>query len=171
MPKKKDLWQPLEPDTQNLLLKLLWEDGHSEAAIATFFNTGKGRIVRHRQFTLKLETRTAGRGTIKPEVNRERFIDLLDLHGMRQYEAENDVWVIAPIGRTPLPPVPKSAEDVERPPTKVAHEKPDVPLLVNCFAECTSRWSEDAAWNVVRVDMRPRGTRGRALFYTRHRLA
>ena len=67
MPKKKDLWQPLEPDTQNLLLKLLWEDGHSEAAIATFFNTGKGRIVRHRQFTLKLETRTAGRGTIKPE--------------------------------------------------------------------------------------------------------
>ena len=76
-------WDELSKEEQDLYLTLLWEDGYSEKAIATFFTTTKGRIVRRRS-TLKLPA--SGRPTVRQTVNPDRFQDLLDLHAMRQAE-------------------------------------------------------------------------------------
>ena len=78
-------WDQLSKDEQNLYLTLLWEDGYSERAIARFFSTTKGRIVKRRQAVLKLPTHN--RHPVKSVVNPDRFKDLLDLYLMQQLEA------------------------------------------------------------------------------------
>lgn len=88
--------EQLTVEEQNLYLTLLWQDGHSEKAIADFFGTTKGRIVRRRH-SLKLGS--TGRPEAKGKVDPERFQDLLDLHGMREMEKTEgaNVSAIAPV--------------------------------------------------------------------------
>ncbi len=117
MPKeqRRKPWLELTSIEQNLYLRLLWEDGHTEQAIAHFFETTKGRIVRRRS-TLKPPNKD--RGTIKKSVDRERFRDLLDLHRMQQME-ERGVAAIAPIeeapGRTCLWPLSTGGRSLKQP--------------------------------------------------------
>jgi hypothetical protein len=94
-------WDKLTRVQQDLYLGLLWNDGHSERAIASFLHTTKGRIVRRRH-TNKLSRKRIGE--VKQEVNPERFQDLLDLNAMEKVE-EKGVAAIAPLGhcKWPLP--------------------------------------------------------------------
>ena len=100
----KKTWDDLPRATQDLYLTLLWDDGHSEQAIADFFSTTKGPVVRRRQTGLRLPTE--GRGKIKKEVNYDHFLDLLEIHKMRTMESQNGgkVACIAPV----------TADDVQR---------------------------------------------------------
>ncbi len=76
MAKYERTWHRLTRQEQDLFLTLLWKDGHSEKAIADFFNVGKGTIVRRRQTGLKLKT--SGRPDVKQEVDAARFQVLLE---------------------------------------------------------------------------------------------
>jgi hypothetical protein len=91
---KKPRWDQLSQTEQDLYLTILWNDGHSEGAIAKFLGASKGQIVRRRQTGLKLPTE--GRGTIKSTVDPGHFKDLLDIHEMEQME-KRGVTAIAPV--------------------------------------------------------------------------
>jgi hypothetical protein len=97
-------WDKLSEKEQNLYLTLLWEDGHSEQAIATFLSTTKGRIVRRRQTGLHLLT--AGRPAPKARVDPERFANLLDLHDMEKLEEEG-VSALMPPSPHEAPAIPE----------------------------------------------------------------
>ncbi len=86
-------WDELSRTEQDLYLTLLWSDGHSEKAIANFFSTTKGRIVRRRN-DLKLTNKDRPKG--RQQVDPERFQDLLDLHAMQELEKEG-VAATAPV--------------------------------------------------------------------------
>src|SRR3989344_1753207 len=87
-------WETLTREQQDLYLTLLWDDAHSEQAIADFLGTTKGRIVRRRQTGLKLPT--GNRRAVKARVDPERFRDLRDLHLMGRME-KNGISTIAPV--------------------------------------------------------------------------
>ncbi len=93
-------WSTLKEQTQNLYLRLLWQDRHSDKAIADFFGTTKNVIVR-RRWTLELLS--SGRVNAKQAVDSERFRDLLDLYAIEKMEEEKGVAVIAPIGTCEWP--------------------------------------------------------------------
>jgi len=90
-------WNALAREKQDLYLVLLWNDGHSDEAIADFFGTTKGTVVGRRQRHLKSVTTSGERQRAKQAVNAERFRDLLDLNEMAQME-KRGVAVIAPVG-------------------------------------------------------------------------
>lgn len=73
-------WNKLTRAQQDLYVRLLWEDGHTERAIASFLKTTKGTIVRRRQSHLKAVRRKSP--IKKHAVQTERFRDLLDIHAM-----------------------------------------------------------------------------------------
>jgi len=87
------IWNELSRTEQDLYLTLLWRDGYSEKAIADFFSTTKGRIVRRRSM-IKLPN--TDRPVVRQKVDPERFRDLLDLHVMQEMEKDG-VAAIAPV--------------------------------------------------------------------------
>jgi len=87
-------WDELPNEEQDLYLTLLWQDNHTEQAIADFLSSTKGRIVRRRQTGLKLPT--GKREKVKSKVDAQRFFDLLDLHKMREME-ERGIAAIGPV--------------------------------------------------------------------------
>ncbi len=97
-------WYQLSRKEQDLYLRLLWEDGHSEKAIADFFGTTKNTVVRRRHSHpgALMEDRSIARRLVERSVDPERFRDLLDLHAMRELEAKG-VPAIAPIGTCQWP--------------------------------------------------------------------
>jgi hypothetical protein len=138
-------WNKLPREEQDLYLTILWEDNHSEQAIADFVRATKGQIVRRRQTGLKLPT--GKREKIKSEVDSERFFDLLDLHKMREME-ERGISAIAPVQTPPserkpvlraVPDEKKSAETaraVESPP-KHSQNRVVSRKLANSWNQCT----------------------------------
>jgi hypothetical protein len=93
---KTKSWDTLSYDDQNLYLRLLWQDNHSEKAIADFFATTKGRVVRRRQTVLALSSDGRDFLHVKQEVDPERFVDLLDLHAMAELEELNVIALTPP---------------------------------------------------------------------------
>lgn len=91
-------WDELSRKKQDLYLTLLWHDGHSEKAIAVFFDTTKNTVVRRRHH-LKLST--SGRLEAKLSVDSERFRDLLDLHAMAELEATGVISIAPPVEPAP----------------------------------------------------------------------
>jgi hypothetical protein len=79
-------WEELTREEQNLYLTLLWNDNHSEQAIADFFATTKGPIVGRRQRVLALQTAGRLQKDVKRVVDPERFRDLIHLHEMAEIE-------------------------------------------------------------------------------------
>ena len=90
-------WDKLPREEQDLYLTLLWQDNHTEQAIADFLQATKGQIVRRRQTGLKLPT--GKREKVKSKVEPERFFDLVDLHKMREME-ERGVAAMAPVEKS-----------------------------------------------------------------------
>lgn len=74
-------WANLSREQQDRYLRLLWNDGYSEAAIAKFFHVGKGAIVRRRQSHLK-DLAPRDRSAVKSNLSIDRFHDLLDIDKM-----------------------------------------------------------------------------------------
>jgi hypothetical protein len=70
-------WKNLSVEEKSLYIDLLWQDGHSEQAIAIFLKTTKGAIVGHRNRYVSHVTRLSTK--IKSYVDPERFKDLLEL--------------------------------------------------------------------------------------------
>jgi hypothetical protein len=90
-PKSQPLvWDTLSRQEQDLCLTLLWKDGYSERAIAQFLNTTKGRIVRRRATIKLLNEQRSPPFKVRGTVNPDRFLDLLELHQMRETGVEQD---------------------------------------------------------------------------------
>lgn len=79
---KKLHWDHLSRDTQDLYLKILWEDAYTHQAIADFLHTTKGTIVGRQQRHPYLEPTV--RRKVDRVVNPERFQDLLELHALEE---------------------------------------------------------------------------------------
>lgn len=79
-------WSQLSHSTQNLYLKVLWNDRYTESAIAAFLQTTKGRVVRRRA-TLKLaNTEKRREHQERRSVDPERFWGLVELEALRVRE-------------------------------------------------------------------------------------
>lgn len=89
MAKEVKSWNDLTEKLQDWYLTLLWEDGHTEAAIATFLKTTKGKIVRRRA-DLGLPNTPERRRHLKRSVNPERFRDLIELDRLAVREARGE---------------------------------------------------------------------------------
>lgn len=87
-------WKKVTRAQQDLYITLLWQDGHSEKAIADFLGTTKGIIVRRRQSHLK--SLTGARPRAKQFVDPERFQDLLDLHAMDELKKKGVSSIVPP---------------------------------------------------------------------------
>jgi hypothetical protein len=122
---EKILWENLSTELQNHYLTILWMDGHSENAIAKFFSTTKGRIVRRRN-DLKLLS-GGPRPNTKSEVNPERFRDLIDIARMDDLEDQG----VIPI----TPPVSASDEELEVEPANEPEPEPEVELEIETEIE------------------------------------
>jgi len=92
MAKELKPWNELTKKLQDWYLKLLWNDGHTEAAIATFLKTSKGTIVRRRA-KIKLANTPERRRHLKRSVNPERFRDLVELERLAAREARGEELV------------------------------------------------------------------------------
>ena len=87
-------WKKITRAQQDFYLTLLWQDGHSEKAIADFLGATKGTIVRRRQTHLKSVVRVQTK--VKTSVDPERFQDLLDLHAMGELKKKGILSVAPP---------------------------------------------------------------------------
>ena len=112
MSKKKYEWLTLTREQQDLFVRVLWNDGYSENAIAKFFRTTKGRIVVHRQRVLRLPS--SGRPAVKSVIVLERFEDLLQIEAMDDMQ-ERGVAVIAPVMASHAPPNPSASVGKTKP--------------------------------------------------------
>lgn len=83
---KKLHWNHLSRDTQDLYLKILWEDAYTHQAIADFLHTTKGTIVGRQQRHPDLAPTV--RRKVDTVVNPERFQDLLELYQLEQKAAK-----------------------------------------------------------------------------------
>jgi|GEM_PF-3650669 len=91
--KKKGLrltWDKLPAEKRDLYVTLLWKEGYTERAIADFLHTTKGRVVVHRQRTLKLSStgRMLKRST---KITFENLRDLFDIDEMDEQAQEGIV--------------------------------------------------------------------------------
>ncbi|MDR3571532.1 MAG: hypothetical protein P4L81_05045 [Candidatus Pacebacteria bacterium] len=135
-------WDSLTREKQDLYVTLLWQDGYTEQAIADFLRATKGTIVRRRNTGLNLSSE--GRGAVKRTVVYERFVDLLDLHKIRETEEKSNgkVTAIAPIDQ------PREREDEgEQTTSQAAYDeqrtasrtKPKYQLTANWQLQCKHR--------------------------------
>lgn len=102
MVQRRYAWKKLPRETQDLYIRLLWNDLHSEGAIAKFLCIGKGVVVRRRQSHLT-DLKPRARGAVKSTVDPDRFEDLLDIHKMDELHTQN-VVPIAPVAEASAPP-------------------------------------------------------------------
>lgn len=89
-------WYALARSDQDAYVRLLWDHGYSEGAIARFFNIGKGVIVRRRH-TLRDLKPASERTVIKSFLTLDRFEDLLELARMREIEETSGVAIATSI--------------------------------------------------------------------------
>jgi len=119
-------WKELPPAMRDRYLTILWRDGYSEGAIATFLRATKGRIVRRRQTGLKLTSE--GRGKIKSRVEYDRFVDLLEIEKMDDLveKSGGDVVCFGPVEPVPQVPAPEPEPkpQVKRPRKERPSRKP-----------------------------------------------
>lgn len=86
-------WRDLPRRKQDLYLELLWNDGYSESAIATFLGTTKGVVVRRRAILGIKNPEHGRRKRVKSVVNPERFRDLAELERLAVREARGEELV------------------------------------------------------------------------------
>jgi hypothetical protein len=89
-------WDNLSHEKRDLYLRILWEDGFSEKAIAEFLQSTKGRIVVYRQRILMLPTAGRPKKTAADKVvTVEHFRDLLDIAAMNNLQARGVITATA----------------------------------------------------------------------------
>lgn len=94
---RKYVWDRLSRDTQDAYIRILWNDGYSEGAIATFFDVGKGVIVRRRQSYVQGLKASNERTKVKSHLTLDRFEDLIELARMHEIEEETGVAIATSI--------------------------------------------------------------------------
>jgi hypothetical protein len=86
------LWSDLSDEEKDLYIRLLWNDGYSDNAIGAFFDTSKNAVVGYRHSKLKdLHSRGRDREKVKRYLSKARFSELLELHRMRELQAQGVV--------------------------------------------------------------------------------